>query len=85
MGAEAAAAIIHRKEIKEASDPETKLRERIEEYRELFYNPYIAAARGLVDAIIPPRDTRPRIIDALGVLKGKQEPRPARKHGNIPL
>ncbi|HPD61485.1 MAG TPA: carboxyl transferase domain-containing protein, partial [Thermodesulfobacteriota bacterium] len=85
MGAEGAANIIFRKEIQAASDPKIKREEKIEEYRELFSNPYAAAARGYVDAIIPPRQTRLRIIQALEILRNKQETRPWKKHGNIPV
>ncbi len=85
MGAEGASAIIHRREIKEAQDPDAKLQEKIEEYRELFYNPYIAASRGYIDAVIMPQETRPRIISALEMLSSKRETRPPKKHGNIPV
>jgi acetyl-CoA carboxylase carboxyltransferase component len=85
MGAEGAAEIIHRREIKEASDPTAKRQEKITEYQGLFSNPYIAASRGFVDAVILPRDTRPRIINAFEILTTKRETRPAKKHGNIPV
>ena len=85
MGAEGAANIIFRKEIQSAPDQKVKREEKIQEYRELFSNPYIAASRGYVDAIIPPRETRPRIIRALEMLKTKKESRPWKKHGNIPV
>ena len=85
MGAEGATNIIHRKEIMEAADPDAKRVEKIEEYRQQFSNPYIAASRGYVDALIPPRETRPQIIRALEALKDKQEQRPWKKHGNIPM
>ncbi len=85
MGAEAAAAIIHRSEIQSAEDPEAKEQEKIDEYRELFYNPYVAARMGYVNAVILPRDTRPKIITALEALRNKKENRPAKKHGNIPM
>jgi len=85
MGAEGAAAIIHRQEIQTADDPKAKERERIEEYRKLFYNPYVAASQGYINAVIRPRDTRPTIIAALEALGNKKESRPARKHGNIPM
>jgi len=85
MGAEGAAAIIHRQEIQSAPDPEAKMKEKIEEYRQLFYNPYVAASMGYINAVIPPRDTRPKIIAALETLLNKKESRPAKKHGNIPL
>jgi methylmalonyl-CoA decarboxylase subunit alpha len=85
MGAEGAANIIFRKEITSAKDSKGKRNEKIQEYQELFSNPYIAAGRGYVDAVIAPRETRPRIIKALEMLKTKQEPRPWKKHGNIPM
>ena len=85
MGAEGAAAIIHRQEIKDAADPAAKEKEKIEEYRQHFYNPYIAASMGYINAIIRPCDTRPEIIAALEALRGKEEIRPPRKHGNIPM
>ncbi|MDI6725912.1 MAG: carboxyl transferase domain-containing protein, partial [Smithellaceae bacterium] len=85
MGAEGAANIIFRKEITSAPDPVAKRQEKIEEYQRLFSNPYVAAARGYVDAVIRPRDSRPQIIRALEMLRTKRENRPARKHGNIPL
>jgi acetyl-CoA carboxylase carboxyltransferase component len=85
MGAEGAAKIIHRREISEASDPKAKQQEKIVEYRNLFYNPYIAAARGLVDEVIMPSESRPKIIAALEFLSTKRETRPPKKHGNIPM
>ncbi|HEY49660.1 MAG TPA: methylmalonyl-CoA carboxyltransferase [Dehalococcoidia bacterium] len=85
MGAEGAAKIIHRREISEAADPKAKQQEKIEEYRGLFYNPYIAAARGLVDEVIMPNESRPKIIAALEFLSSKRETRPPKKHGNIPV
>ncbi len=85
MGAEGAAAIIHRQEIQSADDPEAKAKEKIEEYRSLFYNPYVAASMGYINAVIRPRDTRPAIIAALEALHNKKETRPAKKHGNIPM
>lgn len=85
MGAEGAANIIFRKDIKAAEDSNAKREEKIQEYRELFSNPYKAAERGFVDAVIAPRETRPRIIKALEMLHTKRENRPAKKHGNIPV
>lgn len=85
MGAEGAVAIIHRQEIQAAQDPQAKEREKIEEYRKLFYNPYVAARQGYINAIIRPRDTRPTIIAALEALSTKKGAPPPRKHGNIPL
>jgi acetyl-CoA carboxylase carboxyltransferase component len=85
MGAAGAANIIHRKEIKEAADPAAKRGEKIKEYEELFSNPYRAANRGYVDAVIVPSQTRPRLIEALELMCGKREIRPPKKHGNIPM
>jgi acetyl-CoA carboxylase carboxyltransferase component len=85
MGAEGAANIIHRKEIQSAEDPQAKRKEKIAEYRDLFANPYVAAGRGYVDAVIRPSETRPRLIDALEIMCTKRELRPPKKHGNIPL
>ena len=85
MGAEGAANIIHRREIKDAADPDAKRGEKIAEYEELFSNPYCAAARGYIDAVIIPSETRPRLIDALEVMCSKRELRPPKKHGNIPV
>jgi acetyl-CoA carboxylase carboxyltransferase component len=85
MGAEGAANIIHRREIAEAADPQAKLQEKIKEYQELFSNPYVAASRGYIDAVIRPRETRPKIIEALEILSTKRESRPPKKHGNIPV
>jgi len=85
MGAEAATAIIHRNEIKEAADPAAKEQEKIAEYRELLYNPYVAARMGYVNAVVEPSETRPKIIAALEALFNKKEIRPSRKHGNIPM
>jgi acetyl-CoA carboxylase carboxyltransferase component len=85
MGAEGAANIIHAKEISSAEDPAAKRREKIEEYEKLFSNPYVAASRGYIDAVIVPSETRPRLIEALETLCTKREMRPPKKHGNIPL
>ncbi|MED1205238.1 acyl-CoA carboxylase subunit beta [Heyndrickxia acidicola] len=85
MGPEGAANIIFAKEIQKSEDPETTRAQKIEEYREKFANPYVAAARGMVDDIIDPRDTRIKLIQALEMLRNKQEERPWKKHGNIPL
>ena len=85
MGASGAANVIHRKEIKSAEDPEAKRLEKIQEYEEIFSNPYRAANRGYIDSIIQPRRTRPRLIAALEMLKTKREARSPKKHGNIPM
>ncbi len=85
MGAGGAANVIFRKEIREAKDPEAKRQEIIANYEDVLYNPYIAASRGFVDQVIAPRETRPRIIEALEVLSTKRETLPPKKHGNIPV
>ncbi len=84
MGAEGAANVIHRKEIKQAEDPAAKRKEKIQEYKDIFSNPYCAAMRGYIDAVIVPRETRLRLIDALEAMCTKRETRPPKKHGNIP-
>jgi propionyl-CoA carboxylase beta chain len=85
MGPEGAVNIIFRRELAEAEDPEARRAELIAEYRERFANPYSAAERGYVDDVIEPRRTRPVLIEALRASMTKREPRPPRKHGNIPL
>ncbi len=85
MGGEGAAAIIHRHEINDAADVKAKFAEKIDEYNDLLCNPYIAASRGYVDAVIYPRDSRARIINALTMLKTKCESRSYKKHGNMPI
>ncbi len=85
MGAKGAANIIHRKEIKEAKHPDATRKEKIQEYNDLFSNPYVAASRGYIDAVIKPCETRIRLINALEIMKTKSESLPPKKHGNIPL
>jgi propionyl-CoA carboxylase beta chain len=85
MGPEGAVNIIFRKELEEAVDPEARRAELIADYEERFANPYTAAERGYVDDVIEPRRTRPVLVDALETALSKHEPRPRRKHGNIPL
>ena len=85
MGPKGAVEVLFRKEIGEADDPEAATEARIEEYRAKFAHPYIAAARGYVDDVIDPRETRPRLISALDMLRNKRDENPPRKHGNIPL
>jgi propionyl-CoA carboxylase beta chain len=85
MGPEGAVNIIFRRELADADDPEARRAELIADYRERFANPYVAAERGYVDEVIEPRRTRPVLIDALETALTKREPRPRRKHGNIPL
>jgi propionyl-CoA carboxylase beta chain len=85
MGPKGAVEILFRKEIADSADPARALDERVAEYTEKFANPYVAASRGYVDDIIDPRDTRPRLIEALDTLVGKRDVNPRKKHGNIPL
>ncbi|NLM52934.1 MAG: acyl-CoA carboxylase subunit beta [Firmicutes bacterium] len=85
MGPEGAANIVYRKEIQGARDPEAERAARIQEYKEKYANPYIAASRGWVDAVIDPRETRNYLVRGLAMLANKQEDRPRKKHGNIPL
>src|SRR5690242_2109231 len=85
MGPKGAVEILFRKEIADSTDPVQATEQRITEYRDTFAHPYIAAGRGYLDDIIDPRDTRPRLIDALETLKTKRDRNPAKKHGNIPL
>ncbi|MDR7522018.1 MAG: carboxyl transferase domain-containing protein [Armatimonadota bacterium] len=85
MGPEGAIDIIFRRELAQAADPEARRRELVAEYRSQFANPYVAAARGFIDDVIAPRETRRRLIAALEVLHRKREATPRRKHGNIPL
>jgi acetyl-CoA carboxylase carboxyltransferase component len=85
MGAEGAANIIFRKDIQSAPDPVAKRKEKIEEYRTLLYNPYIAASRGYIDGVIVPSETRARLVEAYELLATKRQALPPKKHGNIPM
>ncbi|GAB4310348.1 MAG: acyl-CoA carboxylase subunit beta [Phototrophicales bacterium] len=85
MGPEGAVEIIYRRELKTADDPVARKKELAADYRKKFANPYIAAARGYVDDVIEPRDTRARLINALEVFQNKRDQNPPKKHGNIPL
>ncbi|NIK12378.1 acyl-CoA carboxylase subunit beta [Alkalibacillus almallahensis] len=85
MGPEGAANIIFAKDIQEAGDPEAVRQEKIDEYREKFANPYVAAGLGMVDDVIDPRETRIKLKQGLKMLQHKKEERPEKKHGNIPL
>ncbi|GEN33451.1 acyl-CoA carboxylase subunit beta [Aneurinibacillus danicus] len=85
MGAEGAANIIFAREIENSENPAETRQAKIEEYRERFANPYVAASRGMVDDVIDPRETRKKLREALDMLRNKKEERPAKKHGNIPL
>jgi len=86
VGAEPSVKILFRRELKNAEDPAALLDEKIEEYQEVYLTPYHSASRLVIDAVIHPKDTRKRIIQALNMLETKEEAlRPYRKHGNIPL
>jgi propionyl-CoA carboxylase beta chain len=85
MGPDGAVNIIFRKELAQTEDPDARRAELVAEYREKFANPYVAAARGYVDDVIEPHDTRPRLISALEMLRNKRDSIPPKKHGNIPL
>jgi propionyl-CoA carboxylase beta chain len=85
MGAEGAVNIIYRDTIAEAGDPVGERHRLVAEYEAAFSNPYVAAARGYIDEVILPRETRPRLIRALEVLADKRDTNPRKKHGNIPL
>ena len=85
MGPKGAVEILYRQQIAQSADPAGELAARTTEYTEAFANPYQAAARGYIDDVIDPRDTRPRLIDALDTLAGKRDRNPPRKHGCIPL
>ena len=68
-----------------AEDPEAERARLVEEYRDTFANPYVAAARGYIDDVIQPHETRPRLVEALQMLRNKRDTNPPKKHGNIPL
>jgi acetyl-CoA carboxylase carboxyltransferase component len=85
LGPESAVNIVFRKELEEADDRDARRDELVADYRAQFANPYVAAERGYVDEVIEPRRTRPVLVDALETALTKREPRPRRKHGNIPL
>ena len=77
--------IVFRKEIEEAKDKEKKRAELVQEYRDKFANPYVAAGLGYIDKVIFPHETRPLICKGLEALESKRQSRPPKKHGNIPL
>ncbi|MFC1582208.1 acyl-CoA carboxylase subunit beta, partial [Planctomycetota bacterium] len=85
MGAEGAVNIVFRKDLKAAKNPEVIKSKLIKEYEDLLYNPYVAANRGYIDAVIKPEETRIKLIEALEVMRTKSETLPPKKHGNIPL
>ena len=77
--------IVYKRELDAAANREQVRREKIEEFRDRFANPYAVADRGFVDAVIQPRDTRKKLIQALAMLETKRDKNPPKKHGNIPL
>jgi propionyl-CoA carboxylase beta chain len=85
MGPEGAVNIIYRRELAAAKNLEKQRQEKVEEFREKFANPYIAAERGFIDEVIEPKYTRRKVISALRMLESKRETNPPKKHGNIPL
>ncbi len=85
MGPDGAVSIIFRKELEAADDPIQKKAELVADYKEKFASPYVAAQRGYIDDVIEPKETRPRLINALEMLSNKRDANPAKKHGNIPL
>jgi acetyl-CoA carboxylase carboxyltransferase component len=85
MGPEGAVNVVFRHEVDKADDPDARRKELIEEYRQKFANPYVAAERGYLDDIIQPRDTRSCLLSALEMLRNKRDSGPSKKHGNIPL
>lgn len=85
MGPDGAVNIIFRRELAQAKDPAKRKAELVDEYRKKFANPYVAASRGYIDDVIEPRETRPRLINALEMLSNKRDTNPPKKHGCIPL
>ena len=85
MGPEGAVNIVYKRELEKSDNPEAERAAKIEEFRERFANPYVAAERGYLDAVIRPRDTRRKLIQALDMLENKRDKNPPKKHGNIPL
>jgi propionyl-CoA carboxylase beta chain len=85
MGAKGASEIIFRKEISQSDDPEKTLKEKEEQYAEMFAHPYLAAERGFIDAVIDPATTRSKLITGFNMLEDKKRKLPKKKHSNIPL
>jgi propionyl-CoA carboxylase beta chain len=85
MGPEGAVNVLYRREIAAAEDPAALRRQKVEEFREKFANPYVAADRGFVDEVILPRQTRRKIVAGLEMARSKRDKNPPKKHGNIPL
>jgi propionyl-CoA carboxylase beta chain len=85
MGADGAVNIVHRSDIRASEDPDATRAQLIQDYESKLMSPYIAASRGLIDEVIHPSETRPKIIRALEMLQNKRESLPAKKHGCVPL
>jgi acetyl-CoA carboxylase carboxyltransferase component len=85
MGAEGAVRILRKRELAHCEDPGALQCEFVEEYRQRFFNPYIAANVGQIDEVIEPRETRPRLIRAMEVLRTKVKQNPPKKHGLMPV
>jgi len=85
MGPEGAVNILYKRELESSPNPATLRAEKVAEFRQKFANPYVAASRGFVDEVIRPRQTRAKLIEALGTLQTKRDRNPPKKHGNIPL
>src|SRR5260370_42588289 len=85
MGPEGAVNIVYRRELQKSDNPDKLRRQKVEEFRRRFANPYVTAERGYIDAVIQPRDTRPKLIAALRMLETKRDTNPPKNHGNIPL
>jgi propionyl-CoA carboxylase beta chain len=85
MGPEGAVNILYKREIEKAADPAALRAKKVAEFREKFANPYVSAEHGFIDEVILPRETRAKLIQALGTLDHKRDKNPPKKHGNIPL
>ncbi|MBQ28529.1 MAG: methylmalonyl-CoA carboxyltransferase [Acidimicrobiaceae bacterium] len=85
MGPQGAVEILNRRELQQAADPDARKTELVDEYTEKYANPYVAAERGIVDAVIDPAETRQKIVAAFRMIENKREELPKRKHGNVPL
>jgi propionyl-CoA carboxylase beta chain len=85
MGPDGAVNVIYREQIQKAENKAEAKKKLVKEYQDKFANPYVAAARGYIDDVIDPRETRPMLIKALDMLQNKRDTNPPKKHGNIPL
>ncbi len=85
MGPQGAVEILNRRELQQAADPEARKAELVDDYTEKYANPYVAAERGIVDAVIDPAETRQKVVAAFRMIESKREELPKRKHGNVPL